>query len=87
MKETFYEALGRIMSAPEEVAIPAHGTSLDLLREVYRDPAQPLSVRMRSSHRDPLRTPKAISERNSPRHWLWWRHGSAEAIPRDQRCD
>jgi hypothetical protein len=49
MKETYYEALDRIMSVPDEVAMPAHGTSLDLLREVYRDQRQPLSVRMRAA--------------------------------------
>jgi hypothetical protein len=37
------------MLAPDEVALALDASSLDFLRTVYRDPAQPLSVRMRAA--------------------------------------
>jgi hypothetical protein len=37
------------VSIEDEAVLPASATSLDLLRSVYRDPAQPLHVRMRAA--------------------------------------
>ena len=34
---------------PDEIDLGPNGSSLDLLRAIYRDPTQPLSVRMRAS--------------------------------------
>ena len=48
MLDTVLDALNQL-EVVEEVAEPQAVTSLDLLRAVYRDPSQPLSVRMRAA--------------------------------------